>query len=42
MHDKKKWMDLCAQAANKQDPKKLAALILEINFILEARENWDS
>jgi hypothetical protein len=36
--NKKKWMKLCEQAIDEQDPKKLAALILEINFILEARE----
>jgi len=36
--DKKKWIDLCERAADEQDPKKLAALILEINFILEAKE----
>jgi hypothetical protein len=36
--NKKKWMELCEQAADEQDPKKLAALILEINFILEAKE----
>jgi len=35
---KKKWMELCEQAADEQDPKKLAALILEINFMLEAKE----
>ena len=31
-------MELCEQAADEQDPKKLAALILEINFMLEAKE----
>jgi hypothetical protein len=36
--DKKKWMDLCEQAADEQDPKRLAALILRINFILETKE----
>ena len=36
--NKKKWMELCEQAADEQDPKKLAALILEINFMLEAEE----
>ena len=36
--NKKKWMELCEQAADEQDPKKLAALILRINFILEAKE----
>ena len=33
-----KWMELCARAADEQDPQKLAVLILEINFILEAKE----
>jgi hypothetical protein len=36
--EKKKWMELCEQAADEQDPKKLASLILQINFILEAKE----
>ena len=36
--NKKRWMELCERAADEQDPKKLAALILEINFILEAKE----
>ena len=36
--NKKKWMELCEQAANEQDPKKLASLILKINFMLEAKE----
>jgi len=36
--EKKKWMGLCEQAADEQDPKKLAVLILQINFILEAKE----
>jgi hypothetical protein len=26
---KKKWMELCERAAGEQDPKKLAALILQ-------------
>jgi len=38
MENKKKWMELCDQAADEQDPKKLAALILEINFMLEEKE----
>jgi hypothetical protein len=38
--DKKKWIELCEQAADEQDPKKLAALILEINFILEVKERY--
>ena len=36
--DKKKWSDLCGRAADEEDPKRLAALILEINFMLEAEE----
>ncbi len=36
--NKKKWMELCEQAADEQDPKKLAALILQINYILESKE----
>jgi hypothetical protein len=31
-------MELCGQAADEQDPKKLAVLILQINYILEAKE----
>ena len=38
MENKKKWMELCERAADEQDPKKLAALILEISFMLEAKE----
>jgi hypothetical protein len=36
--NKKMWMELCEQAADEQDPKKLAVLILQINFILEVKE----
>jgi len=36
--NKQKWMKLCELAAEEQDPKKLAVLILQINFILEAKE----
>jgi hypothetical protein len=36
--NREKWMELCGQAADEQDPRKLAALILEINFMLEAKE----
>jgi hypothetical protein len=32
------WMELSEQAADQQDPKKLALLILQINSILEAKE----
>jgi hypothetical protein len=38
LESKKRWMDLCERAADEQDPKKLAALILQINYILEAKE----
>jgi hypothetical protein len=38
MQNKMKWTELCERAADEQDPKKLAALILEINFMLEAEE----
>jgi hypothetical protein len=31
-------MELCEQAADEQDPQKLAVLILRINFLLEAKE----
>jgi hypothetical protein len=36
--NKKRWMELCERAADEQDPKKLAALILEINWLLEIKE----
>jgi divalent metal cation (Fe/Co/Zn/Cd) transporter len=36
--NKKKWMELCERAADEQDPKKLAALILQINGVLEVKE----
>jgi hypothetical protein len=36
--DREKWMELCARAADEQDPQKMALLILEINYILEAKE----
>ena len=36
--NREKWMELCARAADEQDPQKLAVLILEINFMLEAKE----
>ena len=35
--NKKKWMELCEQAADEQDPKKLAALILEITSCSKPR-----
>ena len=36
--NKEKWMKLCEQAANEQDSEKLMALIVEINVLLEAKE----
>jgi hypothetical protein len=36
--DREKWMKLCSQAVDEEDPQKMAALILEINCILEAKE----
>ena len=36
--NREKWMELCEQAVVEQDSQKLAALILEINFMLEAKE----
>jgi hypothetical protein len=36
--NREKWMELCARAADEQDPQKLAVLILEINFMLETKE----
>jgi hypothetical protein len=35
---KERWMTLCEQAATEQDPKKLLALVEEINELLEAKE----
>jgi hypothetical protein len=32
------WIELCERAADEQDPRKLAALISEINCMLEAKE----
>jgi hypothetical protein len=37
-NDKEKWMELCAQAANEQDPEKLMALIGRIAALLEAKQ----
>ena len=36
--NKEKWMKLCEQAANERDSEKLMALIVEINVLLEAKE----
>ncbi len=37
-NNKEKWMELCAQAAEEQDPEKLMELIAQINRLLEAKE----
>jgi hypothetical protein len=36
---KERWQELCAQAAKEQDPEKLLALTLEINRLLEEKED---
>ena len=36
--NREKWMELCAKAADEQDPHKLAVLILQIDAPLEAKE----
>jgi hypothetical protein len=36
---KERWMELCAQAAEEQDPVRLRALIEEINRLLEMKNN---
>jgi hypothetical protein len=33
-----KWMELCAQAANEQDSRKLMALIQQITALLDAKQ----
>ncbi len=33
-----RWMELCAQAANEQDPNKLLELVKQINDLLEEKE----
>jgi hypothetical protein len=33
-----RWLQLCAQAAVEQDPKKLLDLVSEINELLEQKE----
>jgi hypothetical protein len=35
---RERWMQLCEQAANEQDPDRLMELIVEINRLLEAKE----
>jgi hypothetical protein len=36
--NRERWMQLCEQAANEQDPEKLMELIREINRLLDAKE----
>jgi hypothetical protein len=36
---KERWLLLCEQAATEKDPKKLMALIEEVNRLLESEEN---
>ena len=33
-----RWRDLCAKAAQEQDPKRLVELIIEINQLLQEKE----
>jgi hypothetical protein len=35
---KEKWMALCEQAANEQDPEKLMALVAEIDRLLAEKQ----
>jgi len=35
---KERWLELCEQAANEQDPAKMIALVKELNDLLEAKE----
>jgi len=36
--NRERWMKLCEQAANEQDPGKLMELVTEINRLLEEKE----
>jgi hypothetical protein len=38
MRNKERWMELCEQAANEQDPQKLLDLVLEIDAALAEKE----
>jgi hypothetical protein len=35
---KERWFELCEQAANEQDPKKLLVLVTEISRLLEEKK----
>jgi len=37
--NEERWKQLCAQAAQEQDPRKLAELVTEINRLLEVKRN---
>jgi hypothetical protein len=37
--NEERWKQLCAQAAQEQDPAKLADLVKEINRLLEAKQS---
>jgi hypothetical protein len=36
---KERWMELCEQVSQEQDPRKLMALVAEIDRILEERQD---
>ncbi len=38
MRDKERWRELCAQAAEEQDPVRLMQLVKEINEQLDEKE----
>jgi hypothetical protein len=38
MRETEKWMELCAQAANEQDSRRLMALIRQISALLDAKQ----
>lgn len=37
-YDRKRWLDLCRQAAVEQDPQELLKLVREINRLLEEEQ----
>jgi hypothetical protein len=37
--NEERWVELCRQAAVEEDPDRLHALIIEINRLLEEKEN---
>jgi hypothetical protein len=38
VENKERWMELCAQASQEQDPERLFKLVQEINNLLEEKE----